>query len=209
MPGESGSPTHRQSRKRSRSSSSYPELREGKAFFRSFGGSNQPPSSHCANNGDFLERKAEGNFGKEQTRLNQIQEAEQMREWVSKEDEFVLKQSRKKAQIRVREGRGKLIDWLAVTLSAIDPIFDPLEDEYDESEINVVDPASVFEGLNQTQLQDLGKDISTFLILESKLSNQKYWNVRSSFLSLITYANHTGFKCNLQRLPVKDGSHSN
>ena len=38
-----------------------------------------------------------------------------MREWVSQEDTFVLKQAKKKAEIRVKEGRAKPIDYLAVT----------------------------------------------------------------------------------------------
>lgn len=129
----------------------------------------------------FTERKEQESFAREQTRLNQIQEAEQMREWVAKEDDFVLKQSKKKAQIRVREGRAKLIDWLAVTLSVIDKTVDPLEDEISDSDVDVIDPAGVFESLAQNQVQDLGKDISTYLTLESNPSNRGYWNVYRSF----------------------------
>lgn len=128
----------------------------------------------------LTERKEQESFAREQTRLNQIQEAEQMREWVSKEDEFVLNQSKKKAHIRVREGRAKYIDWLAVTLSVIDTTTDPLEDEKSDLEVDIVDPAGVFEGLNQAQLQELGKDIGTYIALESDGSNRRYWNVRPS-----------------------------
>lgn len=124
------------------------------------------------------ERKEQEGFVREQTRLNQIQEAEQMREWVAKEDDFVLKQSKKKAQIRVREGRASLIDWLAVTLSVVDKTVDPLEDEVSDEDIDIVDPAGVFEGLAQHQVQDLGKDIGTYLTLESNASNREYWNVQ-------------------------------
>lgn len=99
-----------------------------------------------------------------------------MREWVSKEDDFVLKQSKKKAHIRVREGRAKFIDWLAVTLSVIDTTTDPLEDETDDAELDIVDPAGVFDGLSQSQLQDLGKDIDTYFALESNSGNRRYWN---------------------------------
>src|ERR1700716_4138317 len=51
-----------------------------------------------------------------QARINHIQEDEKEREWVAQEDTFVLKQAKKKAEIRVKEGRAKPIDWLAVTL---------------------------------------------------------------------------------------------
>ena len=122
--------------------------------------------------------KEQETFAREQTRLNQIQEAEQMREWVSREDDFVLQQSKKKAHIRVKEGRAKPIDWLAVTLGIIDTTKDPLDLDTIESDIDVVDPAGVFEGLTLSELQALGKDIETYLDLESDASNRRYWNVR-------------------------------
>lgn len=127
---------------------------------------------------DIGARKQQESFAREQTRLNQIQEAEQMREWVSKEDEFVLQQSKKKAHIRVREGRAKSIDWLAVTLGVVDPTRDPLEEDSNGSDIDIVDPSGVFEGLDMSQLRDLGKDIETYMALESNLSNRRYWKVR-------------------------------
>ncbi len=101
-----------------------------------------------------------------------------MREWVAKEDDFVLQQSKKKAHIRVREGRAKPIDWLAVTLGVIDPTRNPLEEDSNESDIDVVDPSGVFEGLDLPQLQDLAKDIETYMALESNRSNRRYWMVR-------------------------------
>ena len=130
-----------------------------------------------SNNG-LSDRRKQESFAREQTRLNQIQEAEQMRHWVSQEDEFVLKQAKKKAQIRVKEGRAKPIDWLAVTLSVIDPTNDLLDDDNNESELDVVDPDGVFEGLDQTQLRTLEKDIDVYITLESNRSNCDYWKVR-------------------------------
>ena len=118
----------------------------------------------------------EENHVREQYRLNHVQEAEQMREWVAKEDEFVLSQSKKKARIRVREGRARPIDWLAVTLSVVDNTKDPLEDEDDEMDMDVIDPAGVFEGLDNRQLQELGRDIESYLSLETNHGNRKYWN---------------------------------
>ena len=135
----------------------------------------------------ITERKEHESFAREQTRLNQIQEAERMREWVSQEDNFVLKQSKKKAQIRVREGRAKPIDWLAVTLSVIDPTKDPLEDESIESDVEIVDPAGIFEGMDHTLLQQLGKEIDAYMILESNESNRGYWNVRTSSICEFRY----------------------
>lgn len=127
---------------------------------------------------EISERKELETFAKEQTRLNQIQEAQQMRDWVSKEDEFVLKQSKKKARIRVREGRAKIIDWLAVTLSAIDKSVASIEDDIDEPNVDIIDPTGVFHGMDQSQLHELGKDIGVYLTLESNAVNRKYWSVR-------------------------------
>ena len=120
--------------------------------------------------------KHQESFAREQTRRNQAQEAEQMREWVSKEDEFVLKQSKKKAHIRVREGRARSIDWLAVTLDVVDPTKDLLEDEGVDSDVDVVDPVGVFEGLGLLELQELGKEIQSYLTLETNSQNRKYWD---------------------------------
>jgi hypothetical protein len=98
-----------------------------------------------------------------------------MREWVAQEDNFVLNQAKKKAQIRVKEGRAKPIDWLAVTLHVIDPTRNPLDDEVDESDLDLIDPDGVFEGLPESQLAELGKDIDTFLKLETNAKNRDYW----------------------------------
>lgn len=128
-------------------------------------------------------RKEQGSFARTQNRLNQVQEAQQMAEWVSKEDEFVLKQAKKKARIRVKEGRAKTIDWLASTLSVLEPFQESLEDEDDQSEVDVVDPTGLLEDLSHEKLQELIKDIDTYLTLETAISSRRYWNVRvSSFL---------------------------
>ncbi|KAL1963693.1 hypothetical protein VTN77DRAFT_7897 [Rasamsonia byssochlamydoides] len=112
---------------------------------------------------------------KEQARLNRLQEDEQVREWVAQEDTFVLKQAKKKAEIRVKEGRAKPIDWLAVTLRVIDPTRNPLDDEIPDSELDLIDPEGVFEGLSQAQLAELEKDIDTFLTLETAPQNRDFW----------------------------------
>ena len=165
-------------RKRSRPSSPHPWRKSSKDHRREKGQAG-PKRTRDLHNGDedFSARKEQENFAREQTRLNQIQEAEQMREWVSREDDFVLRQSKKKAQIRVKEGRARSIDWLTVTLSVIDPTKDPLEDDEGETPIDVVDPAGVFEGLTLSQLQGLSKDIGTYEALESNLKNRRYWGV--------------------------------
>ena len=123
------------------------------------------------------ERRKHESFAREQSLRNQARETEQMKEWVSKEDEFVLKQSKKKARIRVREGRAKPIDWLAVILGVIDPTIDLLNEDVPESELDIMDPEGVIEELGLSDLQDTEKDIENYLTLENNKANRLYWSV--------------------------------
>ncbi|KAF3935350.1 hypothetical protein ABW19_dt0209372 [Dactylella cylindrospora] len=120
-------------------------------------------------------RREQDSFAKEQTRRNALQEEEQMKEWVSQEDVFVLKQAKKKAEIRVKEGRAKPIDFLAVNLRVIDTDRNPLDDEIDDADLDIVDPEGVFEGLSDFELQSLEKDIDVYLDLETNKNNKEYW----------------------------------
>jgi len=95
--------------------------------------------------------------------------------WVADEDRFVLRQAKKKAAIRVAAGRATPIDWLAATLSILDPSRDP-RDEDEEVEIGVIDPEAVFDGLSDEQLQELEQGVNTYLALETGRSNREYWD---------------------------------
>ncbi|KAJ9636315.1 hypothetical protein H2199_007990 [Coniosporium tulheliwenetii] len=96
--------------------------------------------------------------------------------WVADEDRFVLEQAKKKAAIRVKAGRARPIDWLAVTLRVVDPGKDLLDEDDADSDIDIVDPEGVFEGLNNDELEELEKDIDTYVALETTRSNQNFWN---------------------------------
>ena len=100
--------------------------------------------------------------------------------WVADEDRFVLQQAKKKAAIRVKNGRARPIDWLAVTLRFIDPTKTLLDEEVEDHELEVVDPEGVFEGLGQEDLTELEKEIDNFLTLETNRENRDYWNVSPS-----------------------------
>ena len=114
---------------------------------------------------------------KEQVRLNQIQENEKSREWIAQEDDFVLKQAKKKAEIRVKDNRARPIDLLAVGLRMIDTTRNHLDDEFNDAEIEIMDPGRILEGISQEQLAELEKDIDTFLQLEKNAQNKEYWRV--------------------------------
>lgn len=96
--------------------------------------------------------------------------------WVAAEDTFVLQQAKKKAAIRVKEGRARPIDWLAVTLRFIDPARDPFDDEVLDTDLDIVDPEGVLEGLDETQLRELEKDIDVYASLEKNKTNLEFWN---------------------------------
>ncbi|CZT22226.1 related to cactin [Ramularia collo-cygni] len=97
--------------------------------------------------------------------------------WVASEDRFVLQQAKKKAAIRVKGGRAQPVDWLAVTLVVIDPEHNALDDDVSATELELIDPEGVFEGLDDAQSRDLEKGIETYLALETSRSNQEYWNM--------------------------------
>lgn len=126
-------------------------------------------------------------FTRDQNRVNPMKEAE-VAEWVAQEDSFVLKQAKKKAVIRVKEGRAKPIDWLAVNLRVIDPERDPLDDEIADDELDVVDPEGILEGLDEQELKQLADDIKVYLDLETNSGNKEYWNV--SFLLFSIFSSH-------------------
>jgi hypothetical protein len=96
---------------------------------------------------------------------------------VADEDRFVLAQSKKKAALRVKGGRARPIDWLAVTLRFVDGTKSVLDDEVEDHELEVVDPEGVLEGLDAEELSELEKEIEHYLTLETNRSNRDYWNV--------------------------------
>ncbi|CAE7031905.1 hypothetical protein P3342_006718 [Pyrenophora teres f. teres] len=96
--------------------------------------------------------------------------------WVADEDRFVLQQAKKKAALRVKGGRARPIDWLAVTLRFIDPAEKSiLDEEVEDHELDIVDPEGVLEGLSNEDLSELEKEIENYLTLETSKSNRDYW----------------------------------
>ena len=104
-----------------------------------------------------------------------ITQDEQARQFVADEDKFVLKQSKKKADIRVREGRATPIDYLAFHLRFIDPDRDVFDDEDDDASIKVPPPEQVIDGLGEEQLKELESGITSYVTLETNPTNKSYW----------------------------------
>lgn len=101
---------------------------------------------------------------------------EQSRQFVADEDKFVLKQAKKKADIRVREGRAKPIDYLAFNLRFIDLERDVFDDDDGDDDIDVAAPAKVIQVLDSVaQLSELESDIGSYHVLETNSRNRQYW----------------------------------
>ncbi|KAK1569847.1 mid region of cactin-domain-containing protein [Colletotrichum navitas] len=100
---------------------------------------------------------------------------EQSRQFVADEDKFVLKQAKKKADIRVREGRAKPIDLLAFNMRFIDSDRDVFDDDDADLHVDVASPEEVLQGLDEPQLRQLDSDITSYHTLEQNERNRDYW----------------------------------
>ena len=122
--------------------------------------------------------------------------------WVADEDRFVLQQAKKKAALRIKGNRAKPVDWLAINLRLFSSEKVPFDfdDDSQENDLDFVDPESVFEGLGLGQLDELEKDIQSFLVLEKDRDLREYWEVRNCLLCFATLIpqDHAGY---LQRSP--------
>lgn len=107
---------------------------------------------------------------------NWVSQDDQEKIFVEDEDKFVLRQSKKKSDIRVREGRARPVDYLAFSLRYIDTDRDVLDDDEEDVEIDVPSPEKIVAALNEKNLQELEKDISSFRTLESSRTNRDYWD---------------------------------
>lgn len=110
-----------------------------------------------------------------------LSQDDQSRKFVADEDKFVLKQSKKKADIRVREGRARAVDYLAFNLRYIDNDRDVFDDDDGDIEINVPSPEKIVDSSNAAELKELESDITSFHTLETSQRNRDYW---SSLLTL-------------------------
>lgn len=105
-----------------------------------------------------------------------LSQDDQERKFVADEDKFVLKQAKKKADIRVREGRAKPVDYLAFSLRYLDDTErDIFDDDEADIEIDVPSPERVLQALDAAGLKELDSDIKAFHTLETNRTNIDYW----------------------------------
>ncbi|EPQ26475.1 uncharacterized protein PFL1_05797 [Pseudozyma flocculosa PF-1] len=140
----------------------------------------------------------------EEARMARLAESAQMAEWVAKEDDFYLEQSKRRAAIRIRENRAKPIDILSINLKWADPhlghrnagkaaqlntseaqdvaedaddVVDDDDDDDDEAglEIDLEEPYNIFENLTLEETQELHQDVKMYLSLEKVEANLEFW----------------------------------
>lgn len=118
----------------------------------------------------------------EESKMARLAESAAMSEWVAKEDEFHLEQSRRRAAIRIRENRAKPIDLLAMNLRWADgermSAKRTDEDEDDDEaglEIDLEEPYEIFDALTLEDTEELHQDIQMYLTLETNEQNLDFW----------------------------------
>ncbi|CAE6527074.1 unnamed protein product [Rhizoctonia solani] len=115
----------------------------------------------------------------EDARMQRLAESAQMAQWISKEGDFQLEQERRRAGIRLKEKRGKAIDFLVLNLKfatdAGGEIDDGLGLDDIGLEIDFDEPYAIFENLSLEQTEELHDDIQKYLSLELSQTNIDFW----------------------------------
>ncbi|CAE6477152.1 unnamed protein product [Rhizoctonia solani] len=115
----------------------------------------------------------------EDARMQRLAESAQMAQWISKEGDFQLEQERRRAGIRLKEKRGKAIDFLVLNLKfatdAGGDIDDGLGLDDIGLEIDFDEPYAIFESLSLEQTEELHDDIQKYLSLEQSQTNIDFW----------------------------------
>ena len=121
---------------------------------------------------------------RQQVQFRSEREDVQYQEWLSKEDEFMLSQAKKRAVIRVLENRGKPIDAFVINLNLVEEEEKPRllgDDEIEAEEVYITQPEEVLKDLTVEEMAELKKDIDEYMRLENSPRNREYWNVLLSF----------------------------
>jgi Conserved mid region of cactin len=108
------------------------------------------------------------------------QEDQLYQEWLGREDEFMLTQTKKRAVIRVREGRAQPIDAFVINLKLIkqDQKQRVLgDDEVEGDEFYITEPDEVIEPLSVKEMDQLFGDINEYLGMEKSQKSKDFWNV--------------------------------
>ncbi|KAF9092950.1 hypothetical protein BGX23_003783 [Mortierella sp. AD031] len=114
----------------------------------------------------------------EMTRMQRASEQAQLGDWQAQEEEFHLKQAKRRAEIRIKSNRAKPIDILAMNIKLIsDDREDEEEDDEDDIglEIDVDEPYTIFDNLDFDEVQELSHDIKFYLSLDKDERAADFW----------------------------------
>ncbi|KAJ1930016.1 hypothetical protein IWQ60_000680 [Tieghemiomyces parasiticus] len=121
----------------------------------------------------------------EEDRKRRAAEIAAFGDWEAQEEEFHLKQAKRRAEVRIKEGRAKAIDLLAMNLRLVQDDSEDkkrlLTDAGDEGdadldiEIDVNEPYSVCDDLSHAELTELFQEINFYLSLERDQQSREFW----------------------------------
>ncbi|KAF9902243.1 hypothetical protein EC991_005153 [Linnemannia zychae] len=114
----------------------------------------------------------------EMLRIQRASEQAQLGDWQAQEEEFHLKQAKRRAEIRIKSNRAKPIDILAMNIKLISESRED-EDEDDEDdiglEIDVDEPYTIFDNLDFEEVEELSHDIKFYLSLDKDERCADFW----------------------------------
>lgn len=112
------------------------------------------------------------------SRTQKEREDKQAKKWVAGEDEFVLKQMKRGAMIRVKENRAKPIDWLSANLKMIEADPSVYDEDFDEGqEFEMPVPFAIIEDLDLQDIYQLIPDIDEYLKIDLQQPNADFWQM--------------------------------
>ncbi|KAJ1914861.1 hypothetical protein H4219_004601 [Mycoemilia scoparia] len=115
----------------------------------------------------------------EMARLQREAEQAQLGDWEDREERFHLEQAKKRAEIRIKEGRERPVDILATNLRLANDEDQEFEsDDKDvelDLEVEVEEPWKLCQRLGLKDLDELYDDIQMYLSLEKNPVNAEFW----------------------------------
>ncbi|KAF9182681.1 hypothetical protein BGZ50_004778 [Haplosporangium sp. Z 11] len=110
-------------------------------------------------------------------RIQRASEQAQLGDWQAQEEEFHLKQAKRRAEIRIKSNRAKPIDILATNIKLISENDDDMEEDEDDIglEIDVEEPYTIFDNLSLDEVQELFHDIKFYLSLDKDENSVDFW----------------------------------
>ncbi|KAG0310393.1 hypothetical protein BGZ99_000409 [Dissophora globulifera] len=107
-------------------------------------------------------------------RIQRASEQAQLGDWQAQEEEFCLKQAKRRAEIRIKSNRAKPIDILAMNIKPIAAVNEDDDEDEDDIglEIDVEEPYAIFD---IEKVEELFHDIKLYLSLDKHEQSIDFW----------------------------------